>query len=193
MALVRKDFRGKLSPMAGTTTPNSHGTLWTVLAGGLCGFFCLLAWFVFQDRELTKDIFGGLFSVVTTPFFMETTIFFLGLALVVVWNSWRQKKDGDGWVFLAEDEPRERSGQAPGRHDAVFPSPPETPPQHLDLTVIEGLLELGAWSEAGEELLALSEEERESEAGLLCRLRLARGLGQTQQADALAARLAAMG
>ncbi len=177
--------------MGSAASPNSHSTVWTVLAGALSGGLCLLAWFVFRDRQLTKDIFGGLFSVVTTPFFMETTIFVLGLAIVVIWNSWRQKKDGDGWVFLAEDEPRERLGQAPGRHDAVFPSPPECPPQHLDLTVIEGLLELGAWAEAGEELLALSTEERESRAGLMCRWRLAQGLGQTSQAEALASRLAA--
>lgn len=145
----------------------------------------LVGWVISREEGLFQEIVKGTFSVVTTPFFLETTVFFIGISLVVLWNSWRLKREGDGWTYLAEDEPRVRGGQAPGRHDAVFTNVPEPEPPQLDLERIEGLLDLGSWSEAGEVLMQLPEEIWDSERVIQCRIRLAEGLGHHEQAESL--------
>lgn len=156
-----------------------------MLAGAFCGLLVLGTCLLAHDKEFAGEFFRGVFGIVTTPFFLEATVFFTGLSLVVAWNAWRQKRDGDGWVYLAEANPLD--GQSPGAHDAVFTSPPEPEPGELEFEEIEGLLELGAWSEAGEKLVGLSHEDRESPRGLDCRIALADGLGHTAQAAALRA------
>jgi hypothetical protein len=170
-----------------TSANRDNSGFWMFLAGAGCAAFTVLGWYLSRDKELVRDIFTGTFSVVTSPFFLETTVFFIGLSLVVLWNSWRLRREGDGWVYLAEDEPR--PGQAPDRHDALFSAPPEPEPPQLDLELIEGLLDLGSWSEAGEHLMRLPESVWDSPRVLHCRLRLAEGLGHTEQAAELRVRL----
>lgn len=164
-----------------------NNTIWMFVAGAAFAAFVVLGWFLSRDKELVRDIFTGTFSVVTSPFFLETTVFFIGLSMVVLWNSWRMRREGDGWVYLAEDEPR--AGQAPDRHDALFAAPPEPEPPQLDLELIEGLLDLRSWKEAGEQLMRLPESAWDSPRVLQCRLRLAEGLDQPARAAELRARI----
>ncbi|MBT8038540.1 MAG: hypothetical protein KJO21_13475 [Verrucomicrobiae bacterium] len=41
-------------------------------------------------------------ALVTSPFLMETAIFFLALALLFAVNGWRRNREGDDWVTLDE-------------------------------------------------------------------------------------------
>ena len=161
--------------------------IWTILAGAFCGLLVLGALFVLRDQEFAREFGSGVFGIVTTPFFLEATVFFIGLSLVVAWNAWRQRRDGDGWVYLAEADAPQRDGRHPDAHDAVFTRPPEPEPAGLEFEEIEGLLALGAWDEAGEKLVGLSQDERASPRGLACRILLAEGLGHTAQAAELRA------
>ncbi len=42
-------------------------------------------------------------ALVTSPFLMETAIFFLALTLLFAINGWRRNRDGDDWVALDEN------------------------------------------------------------------------------------------
>ena len=161
------------------------GWFWPAFAGAGCGGLVLLVGWVLHDRETGRNFLRGLIGFFTTPFILETSLVLLGFSLVILLNLWRRKKDGDGWVYLAEDDPRTRDGQEPGRHDAVFANPPAAEPPELEIEVIEGLLDLGSWDEAGQRLLALPEADYESPRALRARARLADGLGRTAQAEDL--------
>jgi len=172
------------------TRRRSGRWFWPAFAGALCAAAALaLAW-VAIDRELGRNFLRGLVGFFTTPFVLEATLLVAGICLVVAFNDWRCKRQGNDWVYLAEDDPHARDGQAPGRHDAVFATAPDPEPAELGIGIVEGLLDLEAWDEAGQRLLALPEDERGSARGLRARLRLAEGLGQADQAAALRARLA---
>lgn len=44
---------------------------------------------------------------ITSPFLMESALFFLALTLLFAINAWRRSKDGDDWVQLDENgEPK---------------------------------------------------------------------------------------
>ena len=165
-----------------------HSAIWSIVAGAGFAAMVLVAWVISREEGLFQEIFKGIFSVVTTPFFLEATVFFIGISLVALWNSWRLRREGDGWTYLAEDEPRVRAGQSPGRHDAIFTDVPEPEPAQLELEQIDGLLDLGAWSEAGELLMQLPEEIWNSARVIECRIRLAEGLGHHEQAESLRSR-----
>lgn len=177
-------FRMSASP---TTSKKEPSAVWSVVAGAVAAAMVLVVWVISREEGLWQEIVKGLFSVVTTPFFLETTVFFIGISIVALWNAWRMRREGDGWTYLAEDEPRIRSGQTPGLHDAVFSDAPEPEPPQLELERVEGLLELGAWSEAGELLMQLPEDVWNSGRGLACRIRLAEGLGQHEKVAELRA------
>ena len=40
---------------------------------------------------------------ITSPFLMESALFFLALTLLFAVNAWRRNKDGDDWVKLDEN------------------------------------------------------------------------------------------
>lgn len=42
-------------------------------------------------------------SLITSPFLMETAIFFLALTLLFAINGWRRQREGDDWVELDQD------------------------------------------------------------------------------------------
>lgn len=171
--------------IASVAPKKDHSALWSVVAGAGFAAMLLVGWVISREDGLFQEIVKGTFSVVTTPFFFEATVFFIGISLVVLWNSWHMRREGDGWTYLAEDEPRVRSGQSPGRHDAIFTDVPEPETPQLDLERVEGLLDLGSWAEAGELLVQLPEDLWKSERALQCRIRLAEGLGHHEQAEKL--------
>jgi ABC-type spermidine/putrescine transport system permease subunit I len=41
-------------------------------------------------------------ALITSPFLMETALFFLALTLLFAINGWRRNRDGDDWVSLDE-------------------------------------------------------------------------------------------
>lgn len=51
-------------------------------------------------------------ALVTSPFIMETAIFFLALTLLFAINGWRRSREGDDWVELDEGgRPVRRGGE----------------------------------------------------------------------------------
>ncbi len=153
---------------------------------GLAGFASIVVFLALNDPAVLKVTAGALLAVTTTPFFVEIFFFLAGLALVVYISHWRVRKEGDGWVYLIEEGPE--SGGT-GSHDAILTTRPESEPKDTDLAMIEGLLDLRSWNEAGEAITRLAREQRESPRGLVARHRLACGLGQHARAADLEKRI----
>jgi len=42
-------------------------------------------------------------ALITSPFLMETSIFFLALTLLFAINGWRRSREGDDWITLDEN------------------------------------------------------------------------------------------
>lgn len=42
-------------------------------------------------------------ALITSPFLMETTIFFLALTLLFAINGWRRNREGSDWITLDEN------------------------------------------------------------------------------------------
>lgn len=51
-------------------------------------------------REVAGEGFWMLFTFFSTPFILESTVAIIGLMIVVTWNQWRIRKEGDGWVEM---------------------------------------------------------------------------------------------
>jgi hypothetical protein len=107
-------------------------------------------------REVTLDSLKLVFTIVTTPFILETTVASLFLLGLLAYNRWRLQKEGDGWVYLMTQE-TDAAGAGKGAaskvHSMVLPNKPEPVDEELDEAgVIEGYLELGMAAQAMEEM-----------------------------------------
>jgi hypothetical protein len=107
-------------------------------------------------REVTLDSLKLVFTIVTTPFVLETTVASLFLLGLLAYNRWRLQKEGDGWVYLMTQE-TDAAGAGKGAarkvHSMVLPNKPEPVDEELDEAgVIEGYLELGMAAQAMEEM-----------------------------------------
>jgi hypothetical protein len=60
--------------------------------------------FLWHERDVLDAAVRGVVGLITTPFFFEATVGFLGLMLVMLWNAWRRRRDGDGWVEVNWEE-----------------------------------------------------------------------------------------
>lgn len=69
---------------------------------------------------LLGEWIGFMVGIMTTPFCMETSFVILGLVIVIFLNHWRQRRDGDEFVHLA-DLPRSESAAKPQDHDDQNP------------------------------------------------------------------------
>lgn len=58
-------------------------------------------------REVVMQGIGYLFAFFSTPFILEASLFFGGLGIVMIINSLRIEREGDGWVEmeLKEEKP----------------------------------------------------------------------------------------
>jgi hypothetical protein len=112
-----------------------------------------LLWYSDTAREVTFDSLKTIFTIVTTPFILETivaSIFLLGL---LAYNRWRLHKDGDGWVYLVTRETAGAGNAARQMHSVILTEKPELAHEDEDEAgVIEGYLELGMAAQALEEL-----------------------------------------
>jgi hypothetical protein len=133
--------------------------LWTLL--GVAGLALLLVLNP-NAREVARDTIAVLFAILTTPFILESTIAIVGLIVVLTYNQWRLKKDGDEWVYMVTQED---SGVSPTTGEKlpkaitqrlqgiVLKDKPVPLDESQAITgVIEGYLELGMPSQALDEL-----------------------------------------
>ena len=74
---------------------------------GLVGAGWLL-WSSAEAREIAVESAFLLFTVLTTPFVLETSVALLGLVAVITYNQWRLSREGDEWVEM-EVRPSEES------------------------------------------------------------------------------------
>lgn len=124
-------------------------------------------------REVISQTALTVFQVLTTPFILESVLALLGLCIVIAINHHRQKKEGDGWVYLEQKVPAPEAAHSddpPHRHEAVVwqekPAPFDQTAAELD--VAEGYLDLGLAEDALRELATLPDEASgDIRAGLL--------------------------
>jgi len=125
-------------------------------------------------------------GVLTTPFLLEATFIILGLVIVVALNLWRQKRDGDEFVYI---------DQVDG------PDVPEDLPDHARfvvqgdklakceepalLTRAEGAVAVADYEQAAALIAAMTPDELRQPAALRLRLDLARATGRTERAERL--------
>ncbi len=131
---------------------------------------------------------GTMIGIMTTPFFLEATFAILGLVLVVSLNHWRQRKDGDEFVYLEQvtgpELPRDLPDQAKW---ALYR---ERPLDAVGLTLLEqaeGAFAIGDHPAAAEWIAAMDREEMQQPETLQLRYQLAKATGR----DALAGELEA--
>ena len=89
--------------------PTSENRGKQVAVGGVIIFslmsvvICLLAFWRYIPGWVGESV-GMVAGLISTPFFLETSFFVMGLGIVVLLNSQRRKKDGDDFVeFDAQD------------------------------------------------------------------------------------------
>lgn len=126
----------------------------------------IIVWRISETaREVLAKAVAMMIGALATPFILEASVAITGLIVVITYNQWRLKKEGDGWVYLAKTEPEEGKDTPPHRLDAVVLH--EKPAVDADLEArlmaIEGYLELGLKAEALAALNELPAEERARE------------------------------
>ncbi len=121
------------------------------------------------------DFIGNVVPLFFTPVILETTLFIIGLCIVLVWNQSRRKKDEvDEWVYLSQVDPeteleevpdslKTRAGESVFKEGAVG----EIDERSMMLDRIEGYIDLGMFDEASEALLELTEGGGENAVDVL--------------------------
>lgn len=124
---------------------------------------------------LLGEWLGMMVGVLTTPFFLEASFIFIGLTLVVAINHWRQKRDGDEFVYLEQvdglDVPTGLPEHAKWAVYREKPLPGEMPSL---LAQAEGAMAIGDHEAVTEWIGAMSEAELKLPETLELRLELAK-------------------
>jgi len=77
-----------------------------LIGSGVIVFFFLCLGGVAASAYLpgfTGELGRMCLALITSPFLMETSIFFLALTLLFAINGWRRNREGDDWVTLDEN------------------------------------------------------------------------------------------
>ncbi|MBK8093538.1 MAG: hypothetical protein IPK32_16560 [Verrucomicrobiaceae bacterium] len=84
-----------------SSSPSNRGWLPPVLWS--LGFLALIGVACVINEELRQVVLEGasyIFVFVTSPFILEATTACIGLAIVMIINSLRIEREGDGWVEM---------------------------------------------------------------------------------------------
>ena len=131
------------------------------------------------------EVFAMFAGLLSTPVFLEISFFVLGILIVLAINLWRQKREGDEFVYLEEVEGPEAKDLPEHAKFAVFPEaplPPETPSL---LMQGEGALAIGDFEAAGEAIAAMDETELAKPETRQLRIALAKATGKVELARRL--------
>jgi len=122
---------------------------WSLLAAsGLIVLCCYdetareVAW------ETTRTVLG----ILCTPFILETTSIIVGICILMGIRHYQDKREGDGWVYLATQEPEDKTlprALTERLQSVVLTEKPSEPDDNASRrAVIEGYLELGMAAQA---------------------------------------------
>lgn len=141
---------------------------------------------------LLGEWLGTMVGVMTTPFFLEASLAFLGLTVVLAINHWRRRRAGEELVYLEQMRGAEvPAGMPDHARWAVYQEEPlagETPTLQAQA---EGAVAIGDYETAVECLGAMSEAELKRPETLAVRLALAQATGKAALAAQLARELGA--
>lgn len=160
------------------------------LIGGalLIGGVGLLAVFLWLGRAM-PGIFGEWFGIVagivSTPFLMEASFVVLGFMIVLGLNSWRQRREGDEFVYLEQVTGPEAETLPESARWAVYKERPEATRSPDELALIEGAIEIGDFEQAGRRLAELGAARLGEPEVLDLRIRLATASGKAELAERL--------
>ena len=90
-------YDGKQPQVAVIHAPRLGETFWATRGGG-----------AFRDGKPIRVSAAGelgqaCLALITSPFLMESAIFFLALTLLFAINGWRRNREGSDWVELDEN------------------------------------------------------------------------------------------
>jgi hypothetical protein len=142
-------------------------TLTLVVAGTLLGWRLI--------PGLLGEWVGMMIGIVTTPFFMEASFAILGLVTVIALNIWRQRKNGDEFVYLdLVDAPNSPQNLPEHAKWALYREKPLNLEKPSLLAQAEGAIAIGDSTAAAEWIGAMSNDELQRPETLRVRLDLAR-------------------
>jgi uncharacterized membrane protein len=147
---------------------------------------------VCQNNETAREVLAKAVMLIAgalaTPFILETSLFLIGLVLVIALNQWRMQKDGDGWVYLAQTEPDPASVEAGAETPAkrlegiiLTAAPDARINLEARLSIVEGFLDLGLPEEAQEHLKLLSADEQKDPRAVAVKDKLAANNGSANR------------
>lgn len=144
----------------------------------------LLGWR--QLPGLVGEWLGTVIGIMTTPFFMEATFAILGLVIVITLNSWRQRKEGDEFVYLEQVSGPDVPAHLPDHAQwAIYREKPLDREKPSILALAEGAFAIGDYPAASEWIGAMDSTELAQPETLRLRLDLATATGKTELASFL--------
>jgi hypothetical protein len=118
-------------------------------------------------------------GIMTTPFFMEASFAILGLVTVIALNIWRQRKNGDEFVYLdVVDGPNAPQNLPEHAKWALYRQKPLDLENPTLLAQAEGAIAIGDHAAAAEWISAMGQDELKHPDTLRVRLELARLTGR---------------
>lgn len=155
----------------------------TVVVTGL-----LMGWRLLPG--LLGEWVGTMIGILTTPFFMEASFAILGLVTVISLNHWRQRKDGDDFVYLEQVAGPELPEDLPEHAKfAVYREKPLDGEEPSLLAQAEGAFAIGDYPAAREWIGAMNHDELRHPQALRLRLDLAKATGRDDLVKQLEAEL----
>jgi hypothetical protein len=155
----------------------------TVVVPGL-----LMGWRLLPG--LLGEWVGTMIGILTTPFFMEASFVILGFVIVIFLNNWRQRKDGDDFVYLEQVTGPELPQNLPEHAKwAIYREKPLAGEDPSLLAQAEGAFAIGDYPAAGEWIGAMDHDELKQPTTLRLRLDLAKATGRDDLVKQLEAEL----
>ena len=170
------------SPQKASFTPEQKRAL--LIGLGLIlvvALFLLLVWLGMFLPGFAGEVFRKLAGLLWTPLILDSSLFILGVILVVSMNWYIRRKSGDECVYLAQVE-SPPYGLPEKARSAIFDEEPESQGIAPNLAAIEGALALDDLSEATSLLFELPPDRLEDSEVLALRIALARRKGHEDRA-----------
>jgi hypothetical protein len=155
----------------------------TVVVTGL-----LMGWRLLPG--LLGEWVGTMIGILTTPFFMEASFAILGLVTVISLNHWRQRKDGDDFVYLEQVAGPQVPEDLPEHAKfAVYRDKPLDGEEPSLLAQAQGAFAIGDYPATSQWISAMDHDELKQLQALRLRLDLAKATGRDDVVKQLEAEL----